>query len=134
MDNSNTFDRILVVNRHWGELILSGDKLWEMRTRKTNIRGRIAIAYSGSSTIFGLVTLVDSLEPISPCDFNLFYHLHKVPAGDEFSPERYRYPWLLSNPSIFESPIKYHHPPGAVTWVKRPSPIDPLLDTAPALL
>ncbi|MBD8246954.1 ASCH domain-containing protein [Xanthomonas campestris] len=40
----------LVIDEPWISLILSGQKTWEMRSRATSIRGRIALIKKGSGT------------------------------------------------------------------------------------
>ena len=46
-------DRALIVRQPWIDLILSGEKTWEMRSRPTNVRGRIGLIEQGTGLIVG---------------------------------------------------------------------------------
>ena len=109
-------ERALIVRQPWLDLILSGEKTWEMRSKPTKVRGRIGLIEQGTGLIVGECELVNSGESIN--NFNLGYgqHLHKVNDFDLL--EKWHYPWVLSNAVRYEVPIKYKHPRGAVTWVR----------------
>ena len=49
----------LVIRSPWIDHILAGKKTWEMRTRATSIRGRIALIKAGSGLIYGTAELVE---------------------------------------------------------------------------
>jgi hypothetical protein len=53
--------RGLVIDEPWISLIISGEKTWEMRSRNTLVRGRIALIRKGSKTVIGTVDLVRTL-------------------------------------------------------------------------
>jgi hypothetical protein len=64
---------------------------------------------------------VDVVGPLSERDLEANLDRHQLP-GDEL-PEvigRYKkiYAWVLSDIKRFETPIEYHHPQGAVVWVR----------------
>jgi hypothetical protein len=44
----------LVIDEPWVSLITAGKKTWEMRSRNTLVRGRIALIRKGSKTIVGV--------------------------------------------------------------------------------
>jgi len=50
----------LIIKSPWIELILAGKKVWEIRGSNTTIRGLVALIKSGTGTIVGEVTIVDS--------------------------------------------------------------------------
>ncbi len=52
----------LIIKQPWIDLILDGEKPWEIRGRATTIRGTIALIKSGTGLVLGLVDVVDSLE------------------------------------------------------------------------
>lgn len=55
----------LIIKSKWADLILSGEKTWEIRGSQTHQRGRIGIIKSGTGKIFGSVELVTaSWQPI----------------------------------------------------------------------
>lgn len=45
--------RALLIKQKWLDLILAGDKDWELRSTATRIRGRIFLAQSGTGLIKG---------------------------------------------------------------------------------
>ena len=42
------FDRNLMVKEPWISLLLSGEKVWELRRSSTKVRGRVGLTLSGS--------------------------------------------------------------------------------------
>ena len=49
----------LIVQKRWADLILSGQKTWEIRGETTKKRGRVAIFEKGSNSVAGEVEIVD---------------------------------------------------------------------------
>ena len=110
-------DRALIVRKPWIDLILSGEKVWEMRSRPTNITGRIGLIEAGSGQVVGEVDLVRCGEPLTNyVTAQATKHFHKV--DDLELLEKWKYPWILSDPIRYEVPLTYIHPKGAVVWVK----------------
>lgn len=108
--------RALIVRQPWIELILSGQKTWEMRSTGTSIRGRIGLIEQGTGLIVGECSLDHVGEPIDRFNLGYGHHLHKV---DDFELlEKWRFPWVLSGAVRYKTPIEYSHPKGAVIWVK----------------
>lgn len=104
----------LIIKKHWLDKILSGEKIWEMRSMNTNIRGHILLIQSGSGKILGEAHLHNCIE-VDTTDKELKkYHC----IGDEELLRKYSYAWVLTNVVKFEKPIPYKHPQGAVIWVK----------------
>lgn len=108
-------ERALIVRKPWIDLILSGEKVWEMRSRPTSIRGRIGLIEAGSGLIVGECNLDSVGESIN--NFNLGYghHHHKVDDFDLL--EKWHIPWVLSGAKRYDAPIPYKNPKGAATWV-----------------
>lgn len=107
----------IVIKKHWINLILSGQKDWEIRSRNAKIRGTIALIQSGSGMVFGTVDLVDCI-PLTREAFNRTHEHHKIPVnGDTEPPYKKTHAWVLENPVIFPKPIPYSHPLGAVIWI-----------------
>ena len=50
------------MNNKWATLVLSGKKIWEIRTRNTNIRERIALGNTKTKCYVGYATIIDSIE------------------------------------------------------------------------
>lgn len=108
--------RALIVRKPWIDKILSGEKTWEMRSKPTNIRGRIGLIEQGTGLIVGECELVRSGESINNFNHGYGQHLHKI--NDLSLLEKWHYPWVLSDVKKYEKPIPYTHPKGAVVWVK----------------
>jgi hypothetical protein len=110
-------ERALIIDSFWIELILSGLKIWEMRTDMTNVRGRIGLIKKGSGLVVGEAELTDSLPPLPACDYFHYTPLHRITKRDDVA-HKWRYPWVLKNAKRYDSPIPYSHPQGAVVWVR----------------
>lgn len=111
----NNLERGLIIDSPYIDLILSGDKIWEMRTKKTKIRGKIGLIKKGSGLIFGECEIVDSLEEITLEEAECLKNFHAV--EDVSLLGKWKYPWVIRNVIKYENPIKYNHPRGAVIWV-----------------
>ena len=115
----NKMDRALIIRQPWIDLILSGEKRWEMRSKPTNIRGRIGLIEQGTGLIVGECNLDYVGEPITNFDQGYGQHLHKIPNDILYQHDfKWVYPWVLSAAKRYKSPIKYNHKRGAVTWIR----------------
>lgn len=107
----------LIIKSPWIEKILNGQKTWEIRGSHTHIRGKVALIKSGTGLVYGTVDLVDSLL----LERNLAKSMQEKHCISEevFEKVSYKkvYAWVLENPVLFETPIPYKHPQGAVIWV-----------------
>lgn len=103
----------LIIKKHWGEKILKGEKLWEIRGSNTSYRGETQIIFSGTNLIYGTANLVDT-KRMSTLDLHFYFPKHLV--TDEVS---YLKPWawIFEDAKFFDKPIPYTHPQGAVIWV-----------------
>lgn len=108
-------ERSLIVRNPWIDLILHGQKTWEMRSRLTNIRGRIGLIWQGSGLIVGECNLVDCLSPISAFETSDYYDFHRIEDFELIVD--WPVPWVLEGAKRYDTPIPYIHPRGAVTWV-----------------
>lgn len=113
---NDMIERALIVDKPWVDLILSGDKPWEMRSRSTNIRGRIGLIQKGSGLIVGEVDLVDCLEFSNQSA--LYARVDKHQVEDFNLLDKWNIAWVLENENRYEEPIPYDHPQGAVIWVR----------------
>lgn len=108
----------LVIDQPWIGKILKGEKIWEMRSRSTSVRGEIALIAKGTGTIVGFARLVDSLAPLSEDEMQAHFSRHRIPPERVSEPGfRWFTPWVLAEVRALEHPIPYRHPFGAVTWV-----------------
>ena len=58
----------LIIDQPWIGMILSGSKTWEMRSRNTAVRGRIALIRKGSKAVVGVADLVGIVPKMSQSD------------------------------------------------------------------
>ncbi|WP_042150226.1 ASCH domain-containing protein [Paucisalibacillus sp. EB02] len=110
----------LIIKSPWIELILDGQKTWEVRGSNTKIRGTVALIKSGSGKVFGELDLIDSIE-LTLEAYRESKKLHGIQSEDALAlPYKKTYAWILANPKIYKEPIPYKHPMGAVIWVNLP--------------
>lgn len=100
-------------------MILSGTKVWEMRSRPTTVRGRIALIRAGSGNVVGTANLTGCGAPLSDEEMALEQDRHGIPAERTMEAIRsgWTVPWFLSDASSID-PVPYLHPKGAVSWVR----------------
>jgi len=110
-------DLALIIDEPWISEILAVRKIWEMRSRPTQIRGRIRLIRKGSGLIVGEARLYDSKPKLSPDEFARNYLKHRIPF-DMSIYEKWPYPWAMDHAVAYDEPIPYNHPQGAVVWVK----------------
>lgn len=113
--------RALIVKQPYADMIISGQKNLEMRSKKTNVRGEVGIIPKGSGHIIGTVEVVGVHDfshapqhlknPVARSD-------HRIPPEEWHLLDKWCIGWELRNPRKFVEPIKYDHPQGAVTWVR----------------
>jgi len=111
----------LIIKKHWLDLILSGQKVWEIRGSNTKIRGVICLIESGTGEIKGTVELYDS-HPVNAFDLKFYKEKHCI---QDLALIKYGRPhaWVMRNTKRFDNPIPYKHPRGAVIWVNLPDNI-----------
>lgn len=110
----------LIIREPWISLILTGEKVWEIRSRATRIRGRIGLIASGSGQVVGTIDLTDCLA-LHPSDLVQTTPLHCITdLSHPPLPYPHPYAWVLANPHRFLVPKPYRHAQGAVVWVKLP--------------
>ncbi len=109
-------ERGLIIKKKWLDLIFDNGKVWEMRSTKTNVRGRIGLIESGTGLIVGEADLVDCGKPLSEFMALAMAQYHQVADLDLI--KKWRYPWILENAKRYDVPKPYSHPSGAVIWVK----------------
>lgn len=108
----------LIIDEPWIGHLIAGRKTWEMRSRPTTKRGRIALVRKGSGAVVATATIIDCLPPLSAADMPVHFARHRVPQ-DMVEREGYRWftPWVLADVRPLAQPLPYRHPSGAVTWV-----------------
>jgi hypothetical protein len=101
-------------------LILNGTKDWEIRSRRTHIRGKIALITSKSGTVVGTAEVVDCIGPLTVKQWNSNLKRFggtkgdKIKSIDEVGGEVYA--WVLKSVRKFRKPIPYKHKSGIINW------------------
>lgn len=106
----------LIIKRPWIDYILDGNKIWEIRGSKTNIRGDILFIQSGSGLVVGKGTLVDCIE-LSLLTYRASKKYHCIENTEEL-PYKKTYAWVIKHAERMATPQTYKHPKGAIIWVK----------------
>ncbi len=110
--------RGLIVREPYASMIVKGLKVWEIRRRRTNIRGEIYIVSRGY--VLGKVELVDVLGPFTVEDLLNYEEKHRVSYEDleSYAKGSKLYAWVFERAKEFERPLKVNVPKGAQIWVK----------------
>jgi len=110
--------KALIIDEPWISKILSGDKCWELRSRKTQFRGWFGLVRKGSGQVVGVAKLDCVLGPLSDVELTASEGKHRV-GLDVYSLAgfNWRYAWQLSGARALDVPVAYQHKSGAVTWV-----------------
>lgn len=106
----------LIIKQPWIDYILNGNKIWEIRGNKTNIRGKVELIQSGSGFIVGCCEIIDCLE-LSLDEYIKNVNKHNI-KNTSILPYKRTYAWVLKNANRYKEPRKYKHPKGAIIWVK----------------
>lgn len=110
------FNRALIIDSPHIDRILLGQKIWEMRSTPTKIRGRIGLIKKGTGLIVGSADLYDVGNALNEFTALLTAEYHMV--ADLNKIKKWKFPWMLKDVVKFKKPIPYRHPKGAVIWVK----------------
>ena len=107
----------LVVKKHWLDLILRGEKDWEIRGSSTARRGWIHFAESkAGGKLVGHARLVDCF-PVARRAFIKHVGRHRVASLSEV-PYKRIFAWVFADAKRFKKPFLYNHQEGAVIWVR----------------
>lgn len=118
-NESEIMEKGLLIKSPHIENILSGLKTWEMRSKPTKVRGKIALIRSGSGKIVGDAKLIDCIGPLTMEDKRANMEKHRISPERLELPEvaKYVYAWVLADAVEYAKPVPYDHPSGAVIWV-----------------
>jgi hypothetical protein len=108
----------LFVREPFAERIIAGRKTWEIRTRPTTRRGRIAIM--SPRGLVGTVELYDVAGPLSTGDLIRHVARHRAPLRllHTYAAGRALYAWALREPARLEPPILLRRGRGPVVWFR----------------
>ncbi|MBT8368607.1 MAG: ASCH domain-containing protein [Deltaproteobacteria bacterium] len=113
----------LLIQKEHLELILDGCKTWELRGKRTNIRGHIGLIESGSGTVVGVCELVNCEGPFSVRELRENAAKLCRKPREVVKPYKKTYAWVLADAKRVQPPVAYEHPRGAVIWVKLKEPV-----------
>ena len=101
-------------------MLLAGTKTWEMRGRRTSVRGRVYLARQGSGLLVATASVEGCGEPLDHEGMLATRAMHGIPPDkvDGAVAAGWVVPWHLSGILPLPEPLPYRHPRGAVTWVR----------------
>ena len=114
MNEEKKIQKALIVKKVWLDKIFDDGKIWEMRTNRTKVTGRVGLIESGSGLIIGEVEIIGCSEKEISKDKD-FIKYHKVEDLDLL--DKWKWAWFLSDAKRYDKPVPYKHPIGAVIWV-----------------
>ncbi|ANC90827.2 hypothetical protein A6A40_02310 [Azospirillum humicireducens] len=119
----------LVIREPWIDLILSGSKTWEMRSKPTLVRGQIALIRKGSGMVCGVAELVACHSALDRDGLTATGDRHGIGANQiaDVLAAGWVVPWELAQVRRLPKPVPYRHPSGAVTWVNLPPEVTALI-------
>jgi hypothetical protein len=126
--NDSVIARTLIIMSEPIEWILSGRKIWELRSKPTKVRGRIGLSEKGMKRIVGTCTLKECLGPLTVDEFvanasKMNYVKSELEAERKSLTKELStpvYAWVLADVKRLAKPIYFENPSGAVTWAKLP--------------
>lgn len=109
----------LVIDMPWIDMLLRGEKDWEMRSKRTERRGPIALIRKGTRHAVGVARLVGVHGPLSDPDLlhSTARHRMSIEGIREGRYSKWRTAWELRDAMPLPRPVPYSHPNGAVIWV-----------------
>lgn len=112
----------LIIQKPWIDLILSGEKSWEMRPRSWSHRGPLALIEKGSGKVVGVATVTDCLPPLTRPEMRQHFSKHQIPDAIYGQPDfKWFTPLVLTNVLRLNPPVPYQHKNGA----QNPVNLDP---------
>lgn len=102
-----------IIRQPWADLILSGEKTWEIRSSTCHFRGTVGLVCEGKYV--GTVDIIGAKE-LTLNQYKKTKKNHQV-KDVKTLPYKKTYAWVLENPVRFKSPKPYTHKAGCVIWV-----------------
>jgi ASCH domain len=107
----------LIIAEPWLGMIVAGKKTWEMRSKSTLVRGRIALIRKGSKAVIGVADLVGTVSRLSPSELQASVAKHQVPKSEIDEEFKHNTAWVLERARPLRQPVPFRFPAGAVIWV-----------------
>lgn len=123
-----TIAKALVIREPWIDLILSGQKIWEMRGQRPSYRGWIGLIRKGSRRVLCIARLVDVGYSLTDDEMVATFDKHCIPETMIRSGEvaKWTTPWKLADIRVLRHPVPYSHPNGAISMFS----LDPQVSAA----
>ena len=109
----------LIVREEPMALILKGVKTWELRSRRTHVRGKIALITSGSGTVVGTAEVAECIGPLTVEQWNSNLRKMGLSKEDRIKSKREIgdvYAWVIKSAKKLKKPIPYRHKQGIINW------------------
>jgi hypothetical protein len=111
--------RAFFLRPRWAQLVLSGKKSLELRSRCTHVRETVGIIATGTTTVVGVCRIADCLGPLTDADLEGAVSLHQTTAEDRTKLRKapgHLFAWVLRDVRRLDPPVPYVHVPGAQGW------------------
>ena len=107
---------VLVIKPEWAQRIITGDKIWEIRSGRTEKVGqRIGISMSGSSSVCAWATLKECHGPLTEGEWRATRDYHR--CTQEARPYGKRTcAWEMRDIVVQIPPLRFTRKRGAVIW------------------
>lgn len=118
--NDQLVTRGIIIRAEHLDEILSGHKIWEMRSRPFKGRETIGLVQKGSKAVCAVADVVDCEGPLSRKQLDEGFDRHRIEPHQFDDPKfsKYKYAWVLENVRRLISPVPYMHKSGAVIFVR----------------
>lgn len=99
---------MLIIKREWGEKILNGEKVIEIRRGNCtkHVGKRIYLCFSGTGAVQGHVDFVRTVGPFDVPMWCALRRDHCVP-GNKLVYGAHTWGWVMANPQWLEAPIQF---------------------------
>lgn len=107
----------LVIREPWIDLILSGEKSWEMRSTRISFRSWIGLIRKGSGLVSGIARIESVGDALSAREMIETFDKHRIPQEmiRSGAVAKWNTPWKLTQVHVLPQPVPYRHPNGAIT-------------------
>ncbi|OOG60065.1 ASCH domain-containing protein [Rhodanobacter sp. C03] len=109
----------LIIRQPWIDLILSGEKTWEMRSNRASHRGSFGLILRGSKTVIGVADLVKVHGPLTVEQLEQSFVRHRASLSvlNNAGGKPWSCAWELANVRRLPRPVPYAHK-SEVRWVE----------------
>lgn len=126
------YEKAIIIDEPWISLILRGEKVWELRSKRTRFTGPVGLIRKGSGTVVGTARLVGCLQPLSAGELSIHEPLHRVLGAEQRAAVEIGrvIPWVLRDALPLSRPVAYPHRSGQQIWVLLDSEVDAAIQSA----